>query len=85
MRVRCRVCKKIYDDYLYWSTCPHNSLDVPVDATYCTKHDMYNCVFCPADRQDYNQHSDCSSCGKEGVWVNEDGVCKDCIGKEKIN
>jgi hypothetical protein len=31
--------------------------------------------------EDFNQHSDCGSCGKEGVWCNKAGVCKSCLDK----
>ena len=35
-----------------------------------------------SEGEDFNQHSDCGNCGRESVWTNARGVCKDCVSKE---
>lgn len=51
MIVQCEECGKVYDDKPNWTICPHNPLDVGVDAVYCKKHDLFNCYICLKEKQ----------------------------------
>lgn len=35
------ACGKVYDDTKCWTICPHNPLDVPPDAVYCRRCDLF--------------------------------------------
>jgi hypothetical protein len=43
MMVTCSKCDRRFDDEYRWTICPHNSLAVAHDASYCRRHDLYNC------------------------------------------
>ena len=51
MQLQCGDCRRLFDDEVSWTICPHGPLWAAPEA-YCREHDLVNCPHhqVPADK-----------------------------------
>ncbi len=47
MNVQCSTCKRIFDDEIFTYLCPHHPPVEMPGASYCRRHDLFDCPYCP--------------------------------------